>query len=89
MTDHIASALPTIESELEQLVLEERLPGLCVGIVVDQELAWSRGLGTRAQASGAPADEPTLHRVASITKTLTTAAVLPLRDRGGLSRIHI
>jgi CubicO group peptidase (beta-lactamase class C family) len=85
MTDHIASALPTIESELEQLVLEERLPGLCVGIVVDQELAWSRGLGTRDLASGEPADEHTLHRVASITKTLTTAAVLQLRDRGGLS----
>ena len=74
-----------IESELEQVVNDERLPGLSVGIVVDQELAWSRGLGTRDLATGEPADEHTLHRVASITKTLTTAAVLQLRDRGRLS----
>ena len=85
MTDLITTALPAIESELEQLVLEQRLPGLCVGIVVDQELAWSRGLGTRDLGTGEPADQHTLHRVASITKTLTTAAVLQLRDRGGLS----
>ena len=74
-----------IESELEQVVNDERLPGLSVGIVVDQELAWSRGLGTRDLATGEPADEHTLHRVASITKTLTTAAVLQLRDRRRLS----
>jgi len=85
MTDHITTALPDIEAELEQLVLDDRLPGLAVGIVVDQELGWSRGLGTRDLGTGEPADEHTLHRVASITKTLTTAAVLQLRDRGGLS----
>ena len=79
------TAAPLIEQELEQLLLDERLPGLCVGIVVDQDLAWSRGLGARDLASGEAADEHTLHRVASITKTLTTAAVLQLRDRGGLS----
>ena len=77
--------LADIENELEQVVQDERLPGLSVGIVVDQELSWSRGLGTRDLATGEPADEHTLHRVASITKTLTTAAVLQLRDRGKLS----
>ena len=76
--------LAEIENELEQVVQDERLPGLSVGIVVDQELSWSRGLGTRDLATGEPADEHTLHRVASITKTLTTAAVLQLRDRGKL-----
>ena len=66
--------LADIENELEQVLQDERLPGLSVGIVVDQELSWSRGLGTRDLATGEPADEHTLHRVASITKTLTTAS---------------
>ena len=76
--------LADIENELEQVLQDERLPGLSVGIVVDQELSWSRGLGTRDLATGEPADEHTLHRVSSITKTLTTAAVLHLRVRGKL-----
>ena len=79
------TAGPLIEQELEQLVLDERLPGLSVGIVVEQDLAWFRGLGTRDLATGEAADEHTLHRVASITKTLTTAAVLQLRDDLSLS----
>ncbi len=77
--------LADIETELEQLVVDERLPGLSVGLVLDQELAWFKGFGTRDLATGEPADQHTLHRVASITKTLTTAAVLQLRDRGLLA----
>ena len=80
MTAHVETALSTIEQELEQLVLDDRLPGLAVGIVEDQELAWFRGFGASDLATGQPANEHTLHRVASITKTLTTAAVLQLRD---------
>lgn len=73
--------LPGLEPRLEQLVVNERLPGLMVGIVIDQDLAWSQGFGTRDLATGEPADCHTLHRVASITKTLTTTAILQLRDR--------
>ena len=65
--------LADIETELEQLVVDERLPGLSVGLVLDQELAWFKGFGTRDLATGEPADQHTLHRVASITKPLTTA----------------
>jgi len=82
LQDHV---LHDIELELEQLVVDERLPGLSVGLVVDQDLAWFRGFGTRDLSTGESADQHTLHRVASITKTLTTAAVLQLRDRGRLS----
>ena len=44
--------LPKIESRLTALVAEHRLPGASVGIVRDQELAWSRGFGF-AEASSA------------------------------------
>ena len=49
LQDHV---LHDIELELEQLVVDERLPGLSVGLVVDQDLAWFRGFGTRDLSTG-------------------------------------
>ena len=53
---------------------------MSVGIVVDQDLVWAKGYGrVDMDGSGLP-DDDTVARVASITKTLTTAAILQLRD---------
>ncbi len=76
--------LPKIESRLTALVAEHRLPGASVGIVRDQELAWSRGFGFADIASERPADAHTLYRVASISKTFTATAIMQLRDEGRL-----
>ena len=81
----LENCLPAIEAALADTVEQERLPGLAFGIVIDQELASFGGFGTRDLASGESADENTLHRVASITKTLTTTAILQQRDSGKLS----
>jgi CubicO group peptidase (beta-lactamase class C family) len=81
-TSDISPLLPAIERRAEEARVTQRLPGLCLGIVLDQELAWSRGFGAADLSTGRPPDEHTRFRVASITKTLTTAAVMQLRDLG-------
>lgn len=60
------------------------LPGLAVGIVIDQELAWTAGYGTAEVGRDRPMDAATHLRIASITKTFTAAAILQLRDAGKL-----
>lgn len=85
MDNHaLESALPKIEARVAQLALQHRQPGVAAGIVNDQELAWSAGLGFADIASEQKPDEQTLFRVGSITKTFTATAVMQLRDEGKL-----
>jgi CubicO group peptidase (beta-lactamase class C family) len=81
----IESLVPDLSGQLQNILKKQRLPGLAVGIVRDQELAFFAGLGRIDLRSHRAPDSQTLFRVASITKTLTAAAILQLRDRGLLS----
>ena len=66
-------------------VKQSHVPGLAVGVVVDGRLAYFKGFGVRDVASGAPVDEETVFRIASMTKSFVSASVLRLRDEGKLS----
>ena len=61
-----------------------RLPGMALGIVRDQELAWFDGFGAADLDSGRKPTEDTIARVASVTKTFTATAIMQLRDEGRL-----
>lgn len=77
--------IPELTQRLEQGLAKERILGLAVGIVRDQELVLAGGFGRANLQSERPPDERSLFRVASITKTFTAAAILQLRDDGRLS----
>ncbi|MBI2861622.1 MAG: beta-lactamase family protein, partial [Chloroflexi bacterium] len=57
---------------------------MAVGIVRDQELAWSAGFGFADIETERRPDEHTLFRVGSITKTFTATAIMQLYDEGKL-----
>lgn len=78
----IETLVPDLAGQMNEVLKEQRLPGLAVGIVGDQELAWFGGFGRADLRSGLAPDRQTLFRVASITKTFTAAAILQLRDEG-------
>lgn len=59
-------------------------PGLAIAVVYDQELVWSRGFGFADLEKRIPMTPQTPFRIASITKTFTSTAILQLRDRGKL-----
>lgn len=80
----IESVSEGIERQVREVFAEHHLVGVSVGIVRDGELVWKRGFGYADLASGRRADEDTLYRVASITKTFTGTAIFQLRDEGRL-----
>jgi CubicO group peptidase (beta-lactamase class C family) len=79
--------LPAPE-RFRRLVLEAqsagRLPSLSAGVFRGGELVWSEAVGLGDVEQRVEATTDTQYAVASITKTFTAAAVLQLRDQGGL-----
>lgn len=61
-----------------------KAPGLIYGVTVGQKIIHARGLGVSVIGESAP-NSKTSFRVASLTKSLTGAAILLLRDRGQIS----
>ncbi|WP_437603247.1 serine hydrolase domain-containing protein [Sorangium sp. So ce590] len=81
----LLAVVPQIEAHLVVELDRQRLPGFSIGIVVDGDLAYSRGFGLSDPAISTAPDADTVYRVGSITKTITATAVLQLRDQGKLS----
>jgi D-alanyl-D-alanine carboxypeptidase len=73
------------EATAAAFVKENRLPGAAVGIVHEDKLVWSKGIGFADLKRKRRADPKTLYRIASITKTFTATAVMQLRDEGKLA----
>ena len=69
---------------IEQAVEEHRLPALSAGILIDGEIAWTGTAGFADVESGTPATPGTTFRIASISKVLTTVAVLRMAEQGTL-----
>ena len=85
MSDPVLNAMTVkLHSRISQLVDQHGVTGAAVGIVRDQELAWSAGFGFADIEAERQPDKHTLFRVGSITKTFTTTAIMQLRDEGKL-----
>lgn len=69
------TALDTLEEQIEYVMAEGDLPGVSVGIVVDDALVWT-------DAFGEGITEDTLFNAGSIAKPITATAVLQLVERG-------
>jgi CubicO group peptidase (beta-lactamase class C family) len=80
----VDSAIKVLDAWIASRVKDREQPGLSIGIVHDQQLIWSKGYGFADMEKKLPATPATLYRIASITKTFTSAAVMQLRDAGKL-----
>ena len=85
MPSIIEQVLTRITERIDQITFDQRLPGLAVGIVRDQEFVWSAGFGYSDMETKCRPDKDTISRVASITKTFTATAIMQLRDDGLLT----
>jgi CubicO group peptidase (beta-lactamase class C family) len=63
----------------------ENIPGLVYGVVQGGKLAHVKGMGVASLETQASVEPETFFRIASMTKCVTSLAVLLLRDRGKLS----
>ncbi len=79
-----ADQTAAISSFVYDWAADEGVPGTSVAIVVDDELAFTAGIGSRDLASNAPATPETLYGIGSVTKSFTALAIVQLADRGSL-----
>lgn len=80
----VASQLDLLCAWVEAQLAYKNQPGVSIGIVLDQQLVWSKGFGLANVAAQKPATPSTIYRIASITKLFTSTAILQLRDAGKL-----
>lgn len=81
----LESAFPKIDSLIHEVAADMKVPGLVVGIVIDGRIAHVAAAGHRSIADQAPLTGDAVFRIASVTKTMTSAAIVKLRDAGKLS----
>lgn len=74
--EHLLRIMPAVETYVRSRVDEYAFPAAVVGVVAGGELLWWTSYGN--------ADLDTVFRIGSITKPITAAAVLALRDEGAL-----
>src|SRR5262245_43276976 len=59
---------PTLDTFFRSKLSETGATGLAVGIVMDGALGYARGFGVQDVDSGAPVDQDSVFRIASLTK---------------------
>jgi CubicO group peptidase (beta-lactamase class C family) len=77
-------AVRLVEHWLEATAAYDRLPALSAGIVIGQDLVWSRGYGTIDERGRVPATAGTIYGVCSISKLFTAIAAMHLWEAGRL-----
>ena len=82
-TDY-SEAIRILDVWLEAQLDYDRLPGMAVAVVKDQELIWSKGYGYTELENGSPVTPNTMFSICSISKLFTSIAVMQLRDAGKL-----
>lgn len=81
----LESAMPAIDQLFRQYAADKKIPGMIWGVVIDDRLAHVESAGVRERSSKAPITPSTVFRIASMTKSFTSLAILKLRDEGKLS----
>ncbi len=82
MTKDMGLASVGLEDIFRRFAEEAGVPGLAFGVVAGGRLVHHGHLGMADRAGGQAVQEDTAFRIASMTKSLTAACVLTLRDRG-------
>jgi CubicO group peptidase (beta-lactamase class C family) len=66
------------------LLHEERIPSIAVAVANDGRILWEEGFGWADRERRIPATPHTPYSIASITKSMTSTAVMSLAERGAL-----
>lgn len=77
--------MASYDTELQKFMTKWSVPGAAVAVVRDGRLVFARGYGVADPATGAPVQPDSLFRIASVSKPVTSAAVMKLVQDGGLS----
>ena len=82
--ERIQALVPRLEAYIESGMKDFDLPGLAIGIVAGDRLAYAKGFGVRSK-NGAPVDTRTVFQIGSTTKAFLAATLAIMVDRGKLA----
>ncbi len=74
-----------LERDLEDAAARWNVPGFGCAIVVDGEVALSRGFGVLRAGENAPVNDRSLFAIGSVSKSFTATAIAQLVDEGKLA----
>ena len=74
-------AIAVAEEEFAKARAEKDIPGIAFGLLYENDLVYSSGLGETKKGNGTKPDLDSVFRIASMTKSFTAQAILLLRDR--------
>jgi CubicO group peptidase (beta-lactamase class C family) len=76
-----SEALQAFERFVAERMAGDRIPGLSIGFI-EGDFSWARGFGWADVENQSPAKPESSYRLASISKTITAAAILKLAEEG-------
>jgi CubicO group peptidase (beta-lactamase class C family) len=82
--DKYADKLRAFEEFVRKQMEEDRIPGLTIGFYID-DYTWVKGFGYADLENKTPAKAESAYRIASVTKTFTSAAILQLVEKGKIN----
>jgi CubicO group peptidase (beta-lactamase class C family) len=80
-----AAAFAQLEEFIEQERVARDIPGLAVAVLLDGKLAWAKGFGTKDPDGHVEIEPTTLFRIGSVTKMMTSTAMLQLEEAGAFN----
>jgi len=83
--EKVAATASAVQGMFEAHAERQHLPGLVWGVVLDGGLLYAGSVGRANLDAEIPADQRSLFRIASMSKSFTALAILQLRDAGRLS----
>ena len=83
--EKIMQAFPVIDKIFKEYADSNHLPGVAYGLVVDGKLVYKGNIGYTDIEKKIPVTSSSLFRIASMSKSFATMAILKLRDEGKLN----
>ena len=82
--ENLAAAMPLVADLYKAYALKHHFPGYAFAIVLDGDVLFKKADGWANIEDTISANEETMFRIASMSKSFTTMAILQLRDAGKL-----
>lgn len=77
--------IAAIDNAIQTFMTKWDVPGMSVAVAVDERLIYAKGYGFAVKETNTPVTMWTQFRVASVSKTLTAAAIMKLVDEGKIT----
>jgi len=82
MVVRIEAFAPDLDAYIARGMKAFDVPGLAIGIVVDDRLVYAKGFGIRSKSGGERVDTKTIFQIGSTTKAFLATSIAILVDRG-------